>query len=136
MPIRFKSNIGPHRHTRKMSFTLSTKGILTTINPTIPAHMSPSTQFRGLNPNILLESSTLSGMVYSYSLSSFTALLLLYIFIHILYQLVYYLKDGIFSRVMHKKALTGYCFSSKGICLIIVYYFGIWCHCIIVFLFK
>ena len=57
--------------------------------PTIPAHMIPSTQFRGLNPNILLESSTLSGIPYSYSLSSFTVLSSFNILLHILYRFIY-----------------------------------------------
>ena len=55
----------------KISFTLSTNGIAAMINPTIPAHIIPSIQLRGLNPKTLFESSTLSGIWNSYNLSSF-----------------------------------------------------------------
>lgn len=92
-----------------MSLTLSTNGIFTTINPTIPAHMIPSTQFRGLNPNILLESSTLSGIPYSYSLSSFTVLSSL-IYFYIYYIVIYINPKAVFFQgFSNKKGPCRYC---------------------------
>lgn len=69
MPTRLSSNTGPHKQTRNIIFTLGTKGIRQIMNPTMPAHISPSIQFRRRKPNIRLESNILSGIAYSISFS-------------------------------------------------------------------